>query len=131
LSMGLVLVTHDLGVVRQTVHRVAVMYAGQVVELAPTEELFLRPRHPYTAGLIGSVPSVDRSTPLTPIPGTPPDLIGLGDGCAFAPRCPMASAECLRGPIPRDAVAPGHWSRCIKAHLVGRIQSAGTAAQRS
>jgi oligopeptide/dipeptide ABC transporter ATP-binding protein len=131
LSMGLVLVTHDLGVVRQTVHRVAVMYAGQVVELAPTEELFARPRHPYTVGLIGSVPSVDRSTPLTPIPGTPPDLIGLGDGCAFAPRCPMASAECLRGPIPLDAVAPGHWSRCIKAHLVGRTQSAGTAAQRS
>ncbi|HYM68450.1 MAG TPA: ABC transporter ATP-binding protein [bacterium] len=131
LSMGLVLVTHDLGVVRQTVHRVAVMYAGQVVELAPTEELFARPRHPYTVGLIGSVPSVDRNTPLTPIPGTPPDLIGLGDGCAFAPRCPMASAECLQGPIPLDVVAPGHWSRCIKAHLVGRTQSAGAAAQRS
>jgi oligopeptide/dipeptide ABC transporter ATP-binding protein len=121
----------DLGVVRQTVHRVAVMYAGQVVELAPTEELFARPRHPYTAGLIGSVPHVDRSVRLTPIPGTPPDLAGLADGCAFAPRCPLASAECLRGAIPLAEVGSGRWSRCIKADLVGRTQSARAAAQRS
>jgi len=131
LSMALVLVTHDLGVVRRTVHRVAVMYAGQIVELAPTDELFARPRHPYTVGLIGSVPSVDRSTPLTPIPGTPPDPIGLGEGCAFAPRCPIASAECLAAPIPLRPVGPGRVSRCIKADRVGSEWSAGAAAQRS
>ncbi len=131
LAMSLVLVTHDLGVVRQTVQRVAVMYAGQVVELAPTAALFARPRHPYTAGLINSVPSVDRRAALAPIPGTPPDPVGLGDGCAFAPRCPIASAECLRGEIPLRAVADGHWSRCLKAHVVGGARVAGTAAQGS
>ena len=131
LSMALVLVTHDLGVVRQTVHRVAVMYAGQIVELAPTDELFARPRHPYTAGLIGSVPSVEQGTPLTPISGTPPDPVGLGEGCAFAPRCPMASAECVAAAIPLAPVGPGRLSRCIKADRVGSDTSAGAAAQRS
>lgn len=131
LSMALVLVTHDLGVVRQTVHRVAVMYAGQIVELAPTDELFAQPRHPYTAGLLGSVPSVDRATPLSPIPGTPPDPIGLAEGCAFAPRCPMASAECVAAAIPLSQVAPGRVSRCIKSEQMGSARSAGAAASRS
>jgi len=131
LSMALVLVTHDLGVVRRTVHRVAVMYAGQVVELAPTRELFAHPRHPYTLGLLDSVPSVDCTVPLMPILGTPPDPVGIGAGCAFAPRCPLASAECLRGEIPLAAVAPGRWSRCIKAERVGSDRGAAPAAQRS
>ena len=119
LGMALVLVTHDLGVVRQVVHRVAVMYAGQIVETAATAELFARPRHPYTAGLIASVPSMDRSRPLVPIPGMPPDFIGLGDGCAFAPRCPLAAAECRRGEIALREVAPERLSRCLKAERVG------------
>jgi len=131
LSMALVLVTHDLGVVRQTVHRVAVMYAGQIVELAPTDELFAHPRHPYTMGLIGSVPSVDRAAPLTPIPGTPPDPVGLAEGCAFAPRCPLASAECVAAAVPLIPVGPGRVSRCIKADRVGSDWSAAAAAQRS
>jgi len=119
LSMALVLVTHDLGIVRRVVHRVAVMYAGQIVELAPTADLFARPLHPYTAGLIGSVPSMDRRRPLVPIAGAPPDLIGLGEGCAFAPRCPLASAECRRGEILLRQVAPGRLSRCLKAEQLG------------
>lgn len=119
LGMALVLVTHDLGIVRQVVDRVAVMYAGQIVEEAPTAELFARPRHPYTVGLIASVPSMDRNRPLVPIPGMPPDFVGLGEGCAFAPRCPLASAECRRGTIALREIAPGRLSRCLKAELVG------------
>ncbi len=114
LGMALILVTHDLGIVYQVVDRVAVMYAGQVVELATTAELFARPRHPYTIGLIGSVPGLDRTRPLTPIAGTPPDLIGLGEGCPFAPRCAWASQECRSGDIPFVQVGDAHWSRCIK-----------------
>ncbi|HEV2440094.1 MAG TPA: ABC transporter ATP-binding protein [bacterium] len=119
LGMALVLVTHDLGIVRQVVHRVAVMYAGQIVEMAPTAELFARPRHPYTEGLIASVPSVDRHRPLVPIPGMPPDIIGLADGCAFAPRCPLAVPECRRGEIVLRDIVPGRLSRCIRAEIVG------------
>jgi oligopeptide/dipeptide ABC transporter ATP-binding protein len=114
LGMALVLVTHDLGVVYQAADRVAVMYAGQVAELAPTAELFARPRHPYTIGLIASVPSLDRDRALAPIPGSPPDPVALGPGCPFAPRCAWASAVCLEREVPLAAVGPGHWSRCLK-----------------
>ncbi len=123
-GMALILVTHDLGVVYHVVDRVAVMYAGQVVELATKAELFARPRHPYTIGLIKSMPSVDRSRPLEPIPGTPPDLIGLTEGCPFAPRCTWASDECLAGEIPFVQVGEGHWSRCIKTHLLEAVRGA-------
>ena len=88
-------------------------------ELAPTAELFARPRHPYTIGLIASVPSVDRNRPLAPIPGTPPDLIALGRGCSFAPRCPWASSVCLEGDIPLAPVGEDHRSRCLKADRLG------------
>jgi oligopeptide/dipeptide ABC transporter ATP-binding protein len=117
-GMALILVTHDLGVVYHAVDRVAVMYAGQVVELAAKTELFARPRHPYTIGLMKSMPSVDRRRKLEPIPGSPPDLIGLGDGCPFAPRCTWASDECLAGEIPFVQVGEDHWSRCIKTRLL-------------
>jgi oligopeptide/dipeptide ABC transporter ATP-binding protein len=117
-GMALILVTHDLGVVYHAVDRVAVMYAGQVVELAAKTDLFARPRHPYTIGLMKSMPSVDRRRRLEPIPGSPPDLIGLGQGCPFAPRCTWASDECLAGEIPFVPVGEGHWSRCIKTRLL-------------
>jgi len=113
-GMALILVTHDLGVVYHVVDRVAVMYAGQIMELAPKRDLFARPRHPYTIGLIRSVPSIDRGRPLVPIPGLPPDLIGLGPGCPFAPRCSWASDECRTGEVPFVKVGDGHWSRCLK-----------------
>jgi oligopeptide/dipeptide ABC transporter ATP-binding protein len=117
-GMALILVTHDLGVVYHMVDRVAVMYAGQIMELAAKGDLFARPRHPYTIGLIRSVPSVDRHRALAPIPGTPPDLIGLGAGCPFAPRCAWASDECRTGEIPFVRVGDGHWSRCLKVDLL-------------
>jgi oligopeptide/dipeptide ABC transporter ATP-binding protein len=118
-GMALIIVTHDLGVVYRAVDRVAVMYAGQVMELATKHELFARPRHPYTIGLIGSMPSVDRRRPLVPIPGMPPDLIDLEPGCPFAPRCAWASDECRAGEIPFVQVGAGHWSRCLKTEQLG------------
>jgi oligopeptide/dipeptide ABC transporter ATP-binding protein len=114
LGMALILVTHDLGVVYQAVDRVAVMYAGEIVELARTRELFSRPRHPYTLGLIGSIPSIDRRRRLAPIPGTPPDLARLGRGCPFAPRCAWVASECLAGDVPLVPVDADHWSRCLR-----------------
>jgi oligopeptide/dipeptide ABC transporter ATP-binding protein len=114
LGMALILVTHDLGVVYQTADRVAVMYAGEIVELAPAARLFDGPRHPYTIGLIESVPSADRRHALRPIPGTPPDLAALGPGCPFAPRCAWAAPECRDRDIPLLAVGEEHWSRCLR-----------------
>jgi oligopeptide/dipeptide ABC transporter ATP-binding protein len=119
LGMALILVTHDLGVVYQAVDRVAVMYAGEIVELARTAELFARPSHPYTIGLIQSIPSVERRGRLVPIPGSPPDLAALGRGCPFAPRCAWASAECLVGDVPLLAVGADHWSRCLHIDRLG------------
>jgi oligopeptide transport system ATP-binding protein len=121
LGMALILVTHDLGVVYQAVDRVAVMYAGEIVELATTAELFARPSHPYTIGLIRSIPSVERRGRLVPIPGTPPDLAALGRGCPFAPRCAWAAAECLAGDVPLLAVGADHWSRCLRVDHLGQV----------
>jgi oligopeptide/dipeptide ABC transporter ATP-binding protein len=120
LGMALILVTHDLGVVYQAVDRVAVMYAGEIVELATTAELFARPSHPYTIGLIRSIPSVERRRRLIPIPGAPPDLAALGRGCPFAPRCAWAATECLAGDVPLVPVAPEHWSRCLRIDRLGQ-----------
>jgi oligopeptide/dipeptide ABC transporter ATP-binding protein len=120
LGMALILVTHDLGVVYQAVDRVAVMYAGEIVELATTAELFARPSHPYTIGLIRSIPSVERRGRLIPIPGAPPDLAALGRGCPFAPRCAWAATECLAGDVPLVPVAPEHWSRCLRIDRLGQ-----------
>jgi oligopeptide/dipeptide ABC transporter ATP-binding protein len=114
LGMALILVTHDLGVVYQTADRVAVMYAGEVVELAPAAGLFARPSHPYTIGLMQSVPSVDRQRRLVPIPGTPPDLAVVPRGCPFAPRCAWVASECLAGDVPLVAVGADHFSRCLR-----------------
>jgi oligopeptide/dipeptide ABC transporter ATP-binding protein len=114
LGMALILVTHDLGIVYQAVDRVAVMYAGEIVEVARTAELFARPSHPYTIGLIRSIPSVDRHRRLVPIPGSPPDLATLGRGCPFEPRCAWAAAECRAGDVPLVAVDADHWSRCLR-----------------
>ena len=95
LAMGLLLITHDLGVVAELADRVAVMYAGRIVETAPAERLFAQPLHPYTAGLLAaSLAFEDSSGPLTEIAGQPPDLAALAAGCAFAPRCPRADARC-------------------------------------
>ncbi len=120
-KLSLLLVTHDMGVVAQTCQRVAVMYAGQIVELAPTRDLFHAPRHPYTLGLLNCVPRLEMSgqvRPLTPIPGAPPDLVQPPPGCRFHPRCPLASEECKSGDFPLRPVGPEHHSACIKQHAL-------------
>ena len=96
LGMSILLITHDLGVVAGTASRIAVMYAGKIVEQAHTKELFANPRHPYTLALLHSIPRLDSRAHarLSTIPGTPPDLIGLPPGCRFAPRCANRGAEC-------------------------------------
>jgi peptide/nickel transport system ATP-binding protein len=112
----LVLITHDLGVVAGTCDTVHVMYAGRIVESATRLELFGRPRHPYTSGLLASVPRLDhpRGSPLHPIAGSPSDTIPWAQGCAFAPRCPNVLPACLEGPPPlvRDRET-GHELRCL------------------
>ncbi len=107
-GMSLVLVTHSMGVVAAIADRVLVLYAGAVCESARVEELFASPRHPYTRALLGSVPDLSRAPgkPIEPIPGQPPDPAALGPGCAFAPRCPRASARC-RAEDPRFDAALG------------------------
>ncbi|MGW3119921.1 dipeptide ABC transporter ATP-binding protein [Streptomyces sp. NPDC001107] len=108
---ALLLVSHDLGVVAGTADRVAVMYAGRIVESADADALFARSRMPYTKGLIGSVPRVDGETPPTPVPGEPPAAGGSGPGCAFAPRCPLVEQRC-RKQIPELRGDDGHVAAC-------------------
>jgi len=96
-GMGLLLITHDLGVVADAADRVVVMYAGRVVESAGVSEIFLTPRHPYTRGLLQSLPRSDQSDrQLDPIAGVPPDLSNMPSGCAFHPRCTLTVSECQR-----------------------------------
>jgi peptide/nickel transport system ATP-binding protein len=114
---ALILVTHDLGVVAEMAHDVLVMYAGRCVEQAPAEALFARPEHPYTWGLLGSVPQLDGRRPqrLQPVAGAPPSLINLPVGCAFAPRCPHAAdtkGRAEREFPPLRASRPGHRVAC-------------------
>jgi peptide/nickel transport system ATP-binding protein len=95
LGMAIVIITHDLGVVAEMADEIAVMYAGRIVERAPARELFARPQHPYTWGLLKSIPRLDnpREEDLTPIPGRPPSLINRPSGCHFHPRCPYVQDE--------------------------------------
>jgi peptide/nickel transport system ATP-binding protein len=115
---AIVLITHDLGVVAETCDDVAVMYAGEIVELAPAERLFAAPQHPYTVGLLGSIPliSATRERLLT-ISGSVPTLSGRFTGCRFAARCPFADAHCRAQAPPLAAVDASHLSRCWKAPL--------------
>lgn len=114
-GMGLILVTHDLGIVAQTCDRVAVMYAGEIVEIAETAELFRQPRHPYTIGLLNSVPRAEAARDrLHPIPGSPPDPRRLPQGCHFHSRCPWASQECQQTAIPMIEIGEDRMTRCIK-----------------
>ena len=116
LGMAIMLITHAMGVVAETAQRVVVMYAGKVVEEAPVEELFARPRHPYTQGLIRSIPRLDRAGAkerLVAIPGTVPSLIAPPPGCRFAPRCAFVMPACTAA-VPRlREIAPGHKVACI------------------
>ena len=113
LDMSIILVTHDLGVVSQMCDRVAVMYAGYIVETADTLTLFSKPRHPYTEGLIQSMPRDDgNKSKLISIPGAPPNLNQLPEGCPFHPRCQYASDRCKSELPGQSEVEPGHFVRC-------------------
>jgi peptide/nickel transport system ATP-binding protein len=119
LNMALVLITHDLGVVAEVTEEVNVMYAGEVVERASTEAIFARPQHPYTWGLLRSIPNIERSRdePLVPIPGRPPSLIAPPKGCRFFPRCPYEPDQARDQHPDFESVAdePGHSVRCFLA----------------
>jgi len=115
LGMSVIWVTHDMGVVAQLCRRVAVMYAGRIVELAKVIELFENSRHPYTHGLMESIPtSVSREGRLVPIPGQPPNLLNLAPGCPFEPRCRYSVEECRTVDIPLRPVSREHFSACIR-----------------
>jgi len=114
---SVILITHDLGVVAEIAHRVVVMYAGRKVEEAPIGELFAAPRHPYTRGLLGSMPHLGDSVNetgkrLVEIPGMVPSLKDPAPGCLFAPRCTNATERCSREVPPLELHAPGHWAAC-------------------
>lgn len=113
LSMAVLFITHDLGVVAQLADRVCVMYAGQVVETADVETLFEHPVHPYTHGLFSCLPDPSRrAQPLKPIPGQAPLLKDISDGCAFAPRCQFTDTPCTSGDVDWTSFADGQKARC-------------------
>jgi oligopeptide/dipeptide ABC transporter ATP-binding protein len=131
LEMSVVLVTHDLGVIAQTCNRVMVMYSGRIVEEGSAVDIFSRPRHPYTLGLMKCVPRVD--TPSSPatlysIAGSPPDPVDLPKGCHFHPRCPLRIDECIQRDVPLLDVAAGHRAACIRH---AQVQEQGLASQSS
>ncbi|MEJ8567928.1 ABC transporter ATP-binding protein [Elongatibacter sediminis] len=127
--MAIILITHDLAVVADVCDRILVMYAGQVVESGNVDDIFYRPQHPYTRGLLESVPRLDRPADeaLHAIPGNPPNLQALPSGCAFRDRCPDAEAAC-REPPPVWVTANGRMSRCIQGIEGGEIVDNAAAA---
>ncbi|MFF5785205.1 ABC transporter ATP-binding protein [Streptomyces sp. NPDC012693] len=123
LNMGLILITHDLGVVADVADKIAVMYAGRIVEHAPVHEIYKAPAHPYTRGLLDSIPRLDqKGQELYAIKGLPPNLLNIPPGCAFNPRCPLARDRCrtevpplyevTESPVPR-ASACHFWKECL------------------
>jgi peptide/nickel transport system ATP-binding protein len=112
-NMGILLITHDLGIVAERSDYTYVMYAGRVVEEAPTRELFDNPRHPYTLALLASLPqNSEPGKPLTTIPGQAPGLQAVLSGCGFCDRCPVAKSACRQELPDMREVSPGHMVRC-------------------
>ena len=118
-KLSLILISHDLGVIAEVAETVAVMYAGKIVEIGPAMDVFYNPKHPYTQGLLQSVPrlgsSVSKRNRLNVIEGMVPNLLHLPDGCAFAPRCFKKTVECTLSPIPLEPIAEHQEVRCIHA----------------
>lgn len=114
IETAIIFITHDLGVVANMAQRVAVMYAGQIVEIGTVDEIFYEPKHPYTWGLLGSMPKLhaDRSQPLIPISGSPPDLSQKIEGCPFVKRCPYAMKVCHQVMPESTDVSPTHSAAC-------------------
>jgi oligopeptide transport system ATP-binding protein len=133
-DLSMLLITHDLGVVAETADRVAVMYAGRIVERAPVRNLFHGPKHPYTEGLLRSIPKLGdegvKRRRLDTIEGTVPNLLSLPRGCKFAPRCQYVIDECEAGDIPLLEVGEDHRARCIRFDRVGD-ESAKTHPERA
>jgi oligopeptide/dipeptide ABC transporter ATP-binding protein len=113
-GLTMLFISHDLAVVSQVADRVAVMYAGNLVELGTKRDIFQSPAHPYTRGLLQAVPDLktDRTQPLTTIEGTVPGLHAMPPGCAFEPRCEFRVSECARAVPPLEEISAGHWARC-------------------
>ena len=118
LGMSVILITHDLGVVAQTAHRVAVMYGGKIVETGTLREIFYNPQMPYTWGLLSSIPlpTADRSQELIPIPGSPPDMLDPPKGCPFTPRCPYAMRICAEEMPDYTTFSVEHKAACWLHH---------------
>jgi len=116
LGVALVIITHNLGVVARYADRVNVMYGGRIVEQGPAAEIYRTPSHPYTIGLLNSVPRLDRprSAPLDPIPGNPPDPLAPPSGCSFRPRCRLAAPHCAEAVPPLRTVTAAHRSACFE-----------------
>jgi oligopeptide transport system ATP-binding protein len=114
LGMAVIWITHDLGVVARLTQRVIVMYAGYIIEDAVVKELYGNPRHPYTIGLLGSLPRLDEApgTKLFSIPGQPPDLVALPEGCPFAPRCNYVVERCKHENPVLERIGPNHMVAC-------------------
>src|SRR5215468_8428235 len=122
-NLALIFVTHDLGIVAKLCDRVAVMYAGRIVETGSTRDIFNRPRHPYTIGLLNCLPTLKQGRePLVAIEGQPPDLARVPAGCSFAPRCPLAEPRCGETPPPLELVEPEHLVACLR---VGTTATSG------
>ncbi|MCL4424945.1 MAG: ABC transporter ATP-binding protein [Firmicutes bacterium] len=125
---SMILVTHDISVVAETCHEVAIMYAGKIMEFGRVEEIFQEPAHPYTMGLKNAFPSVTgERRRLISIPGKPPDLINSSPGCLFAPRCPFATSLCFREMPAEQEIAPGHLAAC---HHLDRREELRVRAQK-
>jgi oligopeptide/dipeptide ABC transporter ATP-binding protein len=117
-GMAIMLITHAMGVVAETAQRVVVMYAGKVIEEAPVEKLFAEPQHPYTVGLLGSIPLLHMERErLAAIEGFVPDAAALPEGCRFHPRCPFAIDRCSREIPPLEEISAGHFVACWRAPL--------------
>jgi oligopeptide/dipeptide ABC transporter ATP-binding protein len=114
LNMSMIIITHDLSIITEVCDRVAVMYAGKIVEMGKTDEVVKNPKHPYTKGLLAAIPKLDapRDVRLADIPGTVPPPDKWPKGCAFAPRCPIATEECKEKPPPLKKDSSHLWCCC-------------------
>ena len=130
-GMSLLLVSHDFRVVAGLCDRVGVMYSGELVELGPTQTVLRRPEHPYTIGLLSSLPEAVIGERLRAIPGAPPDPGRLPPGCAFAPRCDLAVDACSAAPIELLQTGSGHWSRCIRTDRLDELRRGLAGADRA
>jgi oligopeptide/dipeptide ABC transporter ATP-binding protein len=129
MGMAILLITHNLGIVGDMADRVAVMYAGQIVELAPAQGLLRKPLHPYTKALMGSVPRLNQGAPrLSAIPGNVPRIGNYPPGCRFYPRCPTARDECATRMPELIEIEPGRWVRCLYAGAANDVNQSGAVS---